>query len=197
MLFMRVRKAHASLNSFHCLKFRLWLQLWRGGKASLSDLCTNVLCWRFVIFPSSAELNCGTHTACFSCNSLWRCRSRLWKMALRTSIQNASRSYYYLEKQPKRHSLKTLPHRVCSGRSWWYMWEQFKRFPPPTVYSTVYVSLRKSDGRVNVEFRLWTKTGKVPIHICWLSSWSSAYSKEKNAKCEPPDMNDQRSFGGI
>lgn len=146
VFFMRVRKTHASLNSFHCLQFRLWLQLWRGGRASSFDLCTKILCWRFVIFPSNAELDYGTQTSCFSCNSLWRCRSGIWKMALRTSIQNVSWSYSCLEKQPERYSLKTLPHRVCSGRSWWYIWEQFKRFPPPAVYSTMWVSGKMMAG---------------------------------------------------
>lgn len=75
---------------------------------------------------------------------------------------------------------------MCSDRSWWSMWEQFKRFPSPAVSSTVYVSLRKSDGRVKLEFRLWTEAGKALIHICcsWLSSWSSGHSKENNGKCE-------------
>lgn len=43
-----------------------WLQLWRGGKASLSDLCTKILLWGFVIFPSNVELHHWTQASCFS-----------------------------------------------------------------------------------------------------------------------------------
>lgn len=54
------------LSSFHCLQFRLRLQLWRGWKASLSDLSTKILLWRFVIFPSHVELCYWTQASCFS-----------------------------------------------------------------------------------------------------------------------------------
>lgn len=48
---------------------------------------------------------------------------------------------------------------VQAGLSW--TCESNLRCPSPTVSSTAYVSVRKSDGRVNLELRLWTEAGLI------------------------------------
>lgn len=83
------------------------------------------------------------------------------------------------------------------------MWEQFKRFPSPAVSSTVYVSLRKSDGRVKLEFRLWTEQERHWFTFAAADSAPEAVPiAAKRAMVSVnffylPDMNDQNSFEGI